>query len=315
MSLMLKRFLTLFLISIISGLFSVAYSQTQFSPIISKMETSLFGIEYSQQTDETRLSRIETAVYGSPSSNPVDKRVKKLTQDLAADLYGQEIKPKSDTFAEDTDAIKEMPKADNSVNYPIVNSIEKKVLGSEYKNLDINKRLCNLEQQIFKKTYNDDLNARVDRLKMAVMPEKLAYSDSDNDDNQVEELSQGNAPSGFAANIPQLRQRQLPSGDDYDDGDSDAVSDIAVPLASLEKCILKKSFPNDTVANRLTRLELMVFNSTFADDDTRTRFDRLASAYQAKKSSQKYDNNRFAQHMAAAMEVGAFLLCILAAIL
>lgn len=310
---MLKLFITILLIILFSALGSRCYCQTQFSPIITKMETSLFGIDYPQQPDEARLQRIETAVYGTPSSKPLEQRVKKLTQDLAADLYGQEIAPKSDTFAEDTDAVKDIPKADNTVNYPIVNNIEIKVLGKEYRNLDINQRLCALEQQLFKKTYSDDLNTRVDRLKMAVMPGSFGPKDLENDDNQLDELAQTDNPAGFAANVPQLRQRGLPTNDDSDDSEAD--SDINAPLASLEQCILKKSFPNDTVGNRLTRLELMVFNSTFSDDDIRTRFDRLASAYQAKKSSQKYDNNKFAQHMAAAMEVGAFLLCILAAIL
>jgi hypothetical protein len=69
------------------------------------------------------------------------------------------------------------------------------------------------------------------------------------------------------------------------------------------------------VSNRLTRLELNVFSSTFPDDDEQTRLGRIASAYQAKKTSHKYDSNKFAQHAATAMQVGAVLLMILAAIL
>lgn len=316
---MQKRCLTLLLIFIFSGLGTRCYSQTQFSPIISKMEQSLFGIEYAQQSDDARLQRIEKAVYGTTSSSPIDKRVQKLTQDMSADMLGQEIKPQKDTFAQDSDSIKEnVPKADSSVNYPIVNNLEQKVLGKEYKNVDINQRLANLEQQVFKKTYSDDLNTRVDRLRQAVMPQRLAYGDDDDGSgNLPDELSQAGDASGLAADIPDIRQRAMPSLNDADDSDSDpdSVSDITVPLSALERCILKKSFPNDTVNNRLTRLELMVFNSTFSDDDSRTRFDRIASAYQAKRSSKKYDNNRFSQHMATAVELGAFLLCILAAIL
>lgn len=316
---MQKRCLTLLLIFIFSGLGTRCYSQTQFSPIISKMEQSLFGIEYAQQSDDARLQRIEKAVYGTTSSSPVEQRVQKLTQDMSADMLGQEIKPQKDTFAQDSDSIKEnVPKADSSVNYPIVNNLEQKVLGKEYKNVDINQRLANLEQRVFKKTYSDDLNTRVDRLRQAVMPQRLAYGDDDDgSSNLPDELSQAGDASGLAADIPDIRQRAVPSLNDADDSDSDpdSVSDITVPLSALERCILKKSFPNDTVNNRLTRLELMVFNSTFSDDDSRTRFDRIASAYQAKRSSKKYDNNRFSQHMATAVELGAFLLCILAAIL
>lgn len=313
---MQKRCLTLLLIFIFSGFGLRAYSQSQFSPIISKMEASLFGIDYSQQSDDARLQRIEKSVYGTASSAPIDKRVQKLTQDLSADMLGQEIKPQKDTFAQDSDNVKEnIPKADSTVNYPIVNNLEQKVLGKEYKNVDINQRLATLEQQVFKKTYNDDLNARVDRLRQAVMPERVAYGggEDEDSDNLSDALPQANNPSGYAADIPDLRQQGLSDGSDSDD--YSPSSDITVPLSALERSILRKSFPNDTVSNRLARLELMVFNSTFSDDDERARFDRIASAYQAKKSSRKYDNNRFSQHMATAMEVGAFLLCILAAIL
>jgi len=92
-------------------------------------------------------------------------------------------------------------------------------------------------------------------------------------------------------------------------------SDIVVPLGALEKKILRKSYPNDAVQTRLVRLETKVFQSTFTQDDEQTRLDRISSAYQAQKSSKKYDNNKFSQHMATAMQVGAFLLMILAVVL
>lgn len=312
---MLKRFGILIYIAIFLFLGIKCEAQSQFSPILTKMEKSLFGIDYNSQNDDVRLKRIEEIVYGSVSSNSVPQRVSKLSKDLSADLLGQEIKPKRDTFTEDDSALKEViPKADSSVNYPIVNEMEKKVFNKEFRTVDINQRLANLEKNIFKKTYNDDLNSRVERLKFAILPARAAsnFNDEEEENSYVPDVitSQSqHSQDNFNSQIPNYNSKN--SVLDKYQGDSDVV----IPLAALEKKVLKKSFPDDTVSNRLTRLELNVFNSTFADDDEQTRFDRVASAYQAKKTSKKYDGNKFAQHTAAAMQVGAILLMILAAVL
>lgn len=314
-------------------------AQTQFSPTIGKIEKSIFGVEYPTQSDEARLNRIEEEVYGAKSTSSNAQRVEKLSKDLTADLIGQEIKPKKDTFAEDEDTIKEMgPKADKNINYPIVDSLENEVFRQSNKTAEINQRLANLEQRIFKKTYDDDLNSRVERLKAAVLPEKVAqeanYNDEDEEpipkyfenedvlsknspsgadnlwDNFKNNFSNRNSsPTGAATSIPTYNQNDSVL-DDYQNN-----SDVVVHLAAVEKSILKKSFPDDTVTNRLARLELKVFNTTFIDDDEETRLDRVASAHQAKKTSSKYDNNKFSQRVSTAMQVGAFLLVILAAIL
>lgn len=314
----MKRFGILIYIFVFLFLGIRCEAQSQFSPILTKMENSLFGIDYSSQNDDTRLKRIEEVVYGKASSRPVSQRIDNLSKDLSADLIGQEIKPKRDTFAEDEDATskEKIPKADSSVNYPIVNDLEKRVFKKEFRATEINQRLANLEKNVFKKTYNDDLSSRVERLKLAVMPERVAgetnIDDEENsyipDDGITQSQDYYRSPD-YNSRIPSYNSRNSVL-DDYQ-GDSN----IAIPLAALEKKVLKKSFPNDTVSNRLVRLELQVFNSTFVDDDEQTRFDRVASAYQAKKTSKKYDSNKFAQHTAAAMQVGAILLMILAAVL
>ncbi len=88
--------------------------------------------------------------------------------------------------------------------------------------------------------------------------------------------------TGYGANIPDVPDYNS-NNSVLDEYQSD--SDVDIPLASLEKKILRKSFPNDTVSNRLLRMELKVFNSSFTEDDEQTRLDRIASAYQAKKTS------------------------------
>ena len=301
-----------------------SYAQSQFSPTLTKMENSLFGIDYSSQADEARLKRIEQLVYGQPSSSAVAQRVGKLSKDLSVDVMGQEIKPKSDTFAEDEASNKaEIPKADASVAYPAVDNLEREAFNKEYKNLDINQRLTNLEQRVFKKTYNDDLNSRVDRLKTALVPEQVAgNNEADDDGNSIENsniyapqdiLSQSSPEDDYLASKNNTTPRYNSKNSVLDEYPSN--SDIQAPLSAIEKKLLKHSYPNDAVPSRLSRLEVQMFNSNFSDDDNETRMGRIASAYQAQKSSKKYDGNKASQRMSTAMQVGAVLLMILAAIL
>lgn len=299
-----------------------SYAQSQFSPTISKMEKSLFGIDYSNQPDEARLKRIESVVYGQPSSTAVAQRVGKLSKDLSADLMGQEIKPKEDTFAEDESAEPKevIPKADSNINYPSVDNLEKEAFNKEFKNLDISQRLTNLEQKVFRKTFNDDLNTRVDRLKAAIVPEKVVEeNESQDEDNsniyEPQDILSQNAPSreDFLSSKYSSAPRYNSQKSVLDEFPSN--TDIEVPLSALEKKVLKQSFPNDAIPNRLSRLEVRMFNSDFSDDDEQTRMDRIASAYQAQKTSKKYDGNKASQRVSTAVQVGAILLMILAAVL
>lgn len=308
------------------------FAQSQFSASLTKMEKSLFGVDYNAQSDDARLKRIEEVVYGKASTSTTQVRMNKLSKDLAADTIGQEIKPKRDTFEEDEDSPKEpILKADSSVTYPMVDKLEDKVFHKEFKNIDINQRLSSLEKKVFNKSYNDDLSTRVDRLKNSVMPDYVASSENSNDDDSSNSYN----PQDI---LKPSRDDFTSENYDYDDPDIasnnnnnlrmpsfnnhnsvldsyQSNADVSVPLSALERSVLRKSFPDDTVSNRLSRLELKIFNSTFIDDDPETRVDRIASAYQAKKTSKKYESNRTTQHISTAVQVGAVLLMILAAIL
>lgn len=341
-------FIYIFILLIIG---SKSFAQSQFSPVLSKMEKSLFGLDYSSQSDDARLNRIEEVVYGEPSKTAVSQRVDKLKKDLSADLIGQEIKPKKDSFEDEDAGVKEsFQKEDKTVDYPVVNAIEDKVFHNEFKSMDINQRLANLEQRVFKKNYSDDLSTRVDRLKNAVVPNTIASSSEEDSDYSDSQDYYGRADDSHQI-LPNLKNyyappnampsqnytSMMPSDSFQDNGYKSPIEDddsmpsynqnnsvhdsypvyasITVPLAALEKSVLRKSYPDDTVSNRLTRLELKLFNTEFTDDTPETRLDRVASAYQAKKSASKYDNNKFTQHMSTAMQVGAILLMILASVL
>lgn len=323
----MKQLAILFFICALLTFGNKVEAQGQFSDTLTKMENSLLGLDYKNQSDADRVKRLEETVYGAASNKPIQQRINKLSADLSADLIGKEIKPKKDSFAdEDEKSIleEEIPKEDSNISYPAVDALEQSAFSREYKGVDVKQRLTKLEQKVFNKTYNDDLNARVERLKSAILPNanQLAQDDYDNteyDYQPDEAITRNNrnrlAQSGFSMDDEQSEfqpnYNQSQSVLDTYKGDAD----ITVPLGSLEKKILRRSYPNDTVSTRLVRLEAKVFNSTFTQDDEETRLDRIASAYQAKKTSKKYDSNKSAQHVATAMQIGAFLLMILAAVL
>ena len=83
----------------------------------------------------------------------------------------------------------------------------------------------------------------------------------------------------------------------------------------MEKNVFKQSFSNDNVENRLSRLESTMFNTNFSNDKNSTRLNRISSAVQAQKSAKKYDSNSFQQKMGTALQIGMFVLMVVAMIL
>ena len=72
---------------------------------------------------------------------------------------------------------------------------------------------------------------------------------------------------------------------------------------------------NPNLNDELSQLEYETFGTEFSNEDTATRIKRLNSVSKAKKSTSKYDSNKFSQRMSTAMEIGAMILMILAMVL
>ena len=90
---------------------------------------------------------------------------------------------------------------------------------------------------------------------------------------------------------------------------------VRYKLSLLEQRLLKNTFVDETNNDRLARLENVVFDTQFYNDDEHERLDRLETALKAKKSSPKYDSNKFQQGLSTAMQIGAMVLMVLAFIL
>ncbi len=302
---------------------STAFSVPSTQDTLGKIEDSLYGFQYNNENDTTRLDRIEQTVYGKTSGKSQAERIAKLSKDISADSIGKEIPPVEDTFAENQDyIIEEEPVATSDVSYPAVDEMEKQVFKQSYPNQDIKTRLSNLETKAFNKTYTDDLSTRVERLRAEIKPptlmdNQIAQSSNEFYDDYVEPMQ-----SDFHLNkfMPQNNFDYEAYNDmnsrralDYDDNSFSSPKKIS--LSTIEKKLLRQNFADDSTENRLARIENYMFGTQFSGDDTQTRLDRITSAYQAQKSSSKYDSNRFAQNMTMAMQIGTLILMVLACIL
>lgn len=289
------------------------------SSILDNIENSLYGFTYTTSDDLTRLSRIEESVYGKVNSNKsVNERISKLKKDMAADLIGQEISPKEDTFMEEQNSYSDLkeekiaqekiPPAGANVDYPSINELEKHVFKQEFKSKDLNSRLASLEKQSLGKTFeNDSLSARVERLQAKIKPKSFM-------DNSIAQSS--NSFYDDEA-IPLDKNYKL---DEYQPPEFDydfynAKNAKPTNLASVEKTFFKRTFAGENMDNRLSRLESTMFGTTFVTDTQEDRVRRISSAYKAAKSASKYDSNKFSQNMATAMQIGTLLLMILACVL
>ncbi len=301
------------------------------SALLDKIENSIYGYTYSNETEAARLNRIEQNVYGKASSGQAQTRLAKLKKDLAADLMGQEIEPKEDTFASDEDSwvFAKEPVESTKIDYPVINELEQQVFKKEFKDQNIKTRLSNLETKTFGKTYEkEDLSTRVDRLKAEIKPQnfmanKIAQQENDFYDGDIGKLDQNyhidsyGDPFDYDA-YNQRNSMTFPDYSDYDDFQSSPnvfKSSKPLNISAIEKALYKTKFENEPMESRLSRVESSVFGTVFANDSESERLSRLSSAINAQKTAKRYDSNKFSQNMATAFQIGTLILMVLACIL
>lgn len=289
---------------------------------LDKIEQSLYGFTYTNESDITRLNRIEQKVYGLTSNSPVNSRIARLHKDLNADLIGQEIEPREDSFMSDDDYIvyEKEPQEAAKMDYPAIDELENQVFKKDFKNENIKTRLSNLEKQTFNKTYEkDDLSTRVDRLKAELKPKSFLSNGMQQQENDFYSF-----PADKMTQNYHLNQYGNPYDFDYDSYNSaknydgypqSFQTDKPLNLSKIEKQIYHQKFENEPTSTRLTRIETSVFGTSFPNDNENERIQRLSSAIQAQKTAKRYDSNRFNQNMATAVQIGTLILMVLACIL
>lgn len=300
---MLKKILVTSII--LTGLQS--FGANSVSSTLSKLEDATFGVDYSTEKPEARLNRLEKNIYGKTKSGSVQNRLNTINKDIAGDVIGQEIAPSTDTFMNEEDIVK----SDGSEKYPIIDEIEQKLFMRSTPEKSLHSRIVNIEKKLFNKTFEtDDYYTRMERIKAEYYNQNppIAQNNSYDYDYTAYNDSEPDIQSYYSSPQFNSYQRNKQPFSTYNSKDE-------YELAALEEKILHNSYPNDSVNERLSRLENKVFETDFFYDDAKIRLDRLASVSKAKKSSHRYDNNKFYSKLNTAMTIGSMVLMILAFIL
>src|SRR5574344_142525 len=291
---------------------------------LNEIEQNYYGYTYSDNV-ESRLARIETSLYSQPSKGNIQKRLNRLYKDLNI-VNAQD--QNTQTAMKDESKPDIGPKADAGIKYPIVDTMEQKIFKKAYLNDDIYVRLSRLEKQVFKKESTRSLNERTDALRDKILGgTKTAAADIDpsseeiilengekyNDDNSANEDGDYNYYSyeNSKNRIPEVQSK-------FEDNDTTAEYapkyQQNYDLDILEKQLYGKRFSTESPQQRLARLENSVFQRTFNDgSDARTQ--RRLAVTTAKKTSQAYDSNKWAQRINTGIQIGSILLMVLAMIL
>ena len=308
---MLKKLFVLLIL--ILGL--SVYSADSTSTTLSKLEDVTFGIDYSNEKPESRLSRLEKNIYGESKTGSIKTRLDKINKDIAGDVIGEEITPTKDTFMNEEDIIA----SDGTENYPILNEIEQKLFNKSSPEKSLHSRIVNIEKKLFNKSYDtEDYYTRVERIKAEYYNQNPPIANNWDNDNYGDSYS--NDYTAYNDTEPDIQSYYTPptmrNWNSQNQGPYSTYSPKdEYELAALEEKILNNTYPNDTVNDRLSRLENKVFETDFFYDDAKIRIDRLASVSKAKKSYHKYDNNRFYSKLNTAVSIGSMLLMVLAFIL
>ena len=306
---MKKLLIILFLI--IAIVCRVSAFETKTDPL-TKMETSVFGMDYSNQKTEDRLSRLEETIYGRKKSGNTANRIKQLSKDMNADLIGQEVPPETG-MGEMISELEEENTPDSSVDYPIINDVEKHLAIKNTEKQTLHSRLVTIEKKLFNNVYDtDDYYSRVERIKQKIYgtpdliaqglgPNDIVIPEYDSSDTNVwgmdEIMGHDNSFSGSWA--PKRK----------------TFGNISSKISALEKKLFNNTYPEEENNDRLARLESSVFDTEFYYDDETERINRLEGAIKGQKSANKYDNNKFQQGLNTALQIGAMVLMVLAMIL
>ncbi len=256
---------------------------------IGNIEYSLWGYEYSKEAEQERIARIEKQLFGEENSKlTLQERMNKINEALGIE-----------TAQEDAKVTKELEKieaneiaSDASITYPVIDRLEKEFLSKQYLHESIYKRLDRLEKKVYGAIQTGDLDSRVTRL-TASSTYIQTPEEAQNAQNYTRPQTFGRSPEFYAENS----------------------DDTLLQISGLEMSLLGQTFGHDPLALRLNRLERKIFHRDFSSDSTLARIQRIQAASVAKKTSRYYDSNKFNKFASTGMQLGSFILMILAFIL
>jgi hypothetical protein len=223
---------------------TLAHAQAQLSPdtveLFNEIEHQYFGRNYSSEPYDARAQRIEKIMFGGVQDGDAQKRVQ--------NIVGFVLQANNDTPDTPTDAV-----VDTGDEYPHITKLESLVLGKTYPTGDIKERLSRLETKAFgKPSTNIDLSARTDALDQYVQ----------------QTLHQNPFQLSAVAESQPSNNYQATQGADDDQPDYPHID-------TLEKQILGKTYVGQSLADRISRMEVKAYGKASPNPDLSQRTDDL----------------------------------------
>lgn len=275
-------FKIIFILVLTVAITGISYAKESVGNQLNKIENSLWGFDYKKENDVQRLDRIEQEVYGQTNSNDnIQVRIDKLNKALGLELSDEE----NEIVKKQVDDIQSA-----GVSYPRVTAMEQEVFGKTYEKEGIYRRLERLEKKVFMSVQQGDLNQRFERL-------------------------EGNIQVKTATNLPKNQTQYSYQYPSYNQNDRFDRDDVYLQISGLENGVFRKTYNHDPMSVRLSRLERKIFQRDFASDDDWTRIQRIQAASTASKTAKYYDSNKVQKYASTGLQIGTFILMILACIL
>ena len=134
-------------------------------PAVDKMEKQIFNTTYEKENIYKRLERLEKKLLGKVSYNSLNERVLNLQEKMQPSKMAQKENVKNQK-TDDYYNFEDYNYYSSKMESPEISIMEKKLLGKNYENEDIAKRLTRLENKLFGKNFEAQSdNERIERLK------------------------------------------------------------------------------------------------------------------------------------------------------
>ena len=262
---MSRKIIILILLSLLMFFNITASAVTSDEAFLDNAELKLFNTTYKTNSITKRLSRLEKNIYGEEknklSTNIRINNLKKVPtlkdkndKQIPTVVYQpKETKIEKKQLQIDvTPSVAITPPQDIGY-YPAIDRLEQNVLKTTYKTEDIYPRLNRLEKAVYKKTFEDkDLAWRTDNLNSTIFKE---------------------APSSEI------------STEEYDMNEQT----LSALIGELETAVLTQTYPQENSINRIRRLERNIYNTTYEDDSTYTRLERIVTTLEATQKPRTYE--------------------------
>lgn len=248
-----------------------ALAQSQPETPLSRMEQQLFARTYPSDTSAARLNRLESLVFGvAKTTGSEADRIRQLEQFFQQNTPTAQAPPSQQQHLP---AAQNPPPVANPQNvqpdsgtvlsgetaYPTVSAMERKIFGRTYETMPITQRLGQLERQVLRQEQQGDLQARTDQLRMMILGDAEAT----------------------AINPPSSTQADRPAATSAD------PAEIVQALPNVERRVLRQVYPQDTLENRLSRLEQRLFNASAPEMSPEERFYRIVGVAEAQSSGRR----------------------------